>query len=383
MSGSGRPPWAPVARAHRDLRPGARAAGIRDRRPRPRPSPARASSTCSAGSRGGLPRLSATGAARVRPRRSARRGRGRRALRGLQHGLRILRGRPAQARSAAVELLRRHHPGSAVIGAPPKARARSDSRAAAPRTPASGGSRRLHSSPVSTRATSRAIRRQPPQLGTRAWPGQVAYRLDLHRGHRAEAGQRGEDVRTIARRRSGPPPPAPLPPTRCRARLRSAAPGVIVAELQSRQGRGGPRLLEVGPKGLGDRGRLGVDAKTIRVEARPATSSTSGSVRSSRRQWRPVPSRSTRRQALLGLRPAPPPPWPPCRPREGGAQRPSTAPDPRIERHFHDSPAAFQAAPMARKKIALVLSRRDHRVGDPDLVAELGQEAAQGQLTCP
>ncbi len=48
-------------------------------------------------------------------RRARRRG-GRRALRGLQHGLRLLRVVPPDDTDAALELLGRHHPGSEVIG---------------------------------------------------------------------------------------------------------------------------------------------------------------------------------------------------------------------------------------------------------------------------
>ena len=210
---------------------------------------------------------------------------------------------PPRHAEPAVELLRRHHPGSAVIGSATESAGTVELTGSSSSDAGRAGSRRLHSSPVSTAPASRAIRRQPPQLGTRAWPGQVVYRLDLHRGHRAEAGQRGEDVRTIARRRSGPRRQRRCPPLGVGRACAQPVPGIIVAELQSGQGRGGPRLLEVGPKGLGDRGRLEVDAKTIGVEARPATSSTSGSVRSSRRRWHMMPSRSTRRQRCSACRP--------------------------------------------------------------------------------
>ena len=201
-----------AARADGDLRAGGPgAARVRGRRARAGPHHRRGLPQPAAPrGRGGLPaRLSAAGAPRVRAdRASAARWSRAELYEVFNMGCGFCCVVPAADAHAAVELLGRHHPGTAVIGQRTTDAGVVELPGRAVRVSPGGRAGRVqarsHSSPVSTR-TGRT-RPSPASRHSSASarrPGQVAHGLDLDGGHRARSGPAPRGCPAAGRRRHG------------------------------------------------------------------------------------------------------------------------------------------------------------------------------------
>ena len=247
------------------------------------------------------------------------------ALRGLQHGLWLLprrAGTPTPMPAVALlgrsptshgEVVGRVSASAGVIELPSEGWWGA---ACGFRRPPSAGARRRRAptpaprAPRSARAAGgRALGGQAPQLGRRAWAGQVARRLDLGRGHRPEAPQSGPRARGGARRRGGAGRQRGGASAASRPPKRPVAHPVLTAEADRRECDAGhpapsPRaglrlrradasLLEVRAERLDDGVGAQVDAKRATSSpAPPRATSTSASLVSSFAPKHSRPSRT-------------------------------------------------------------------------------------------